>query len=133
MAYRASWRHERIFRRPKREDRPSAQARDGQEPSRPHLLRLAVLRQTLCQTRRGGSLARPKKRPGSKPKIDERARKLLEEDLKERPFITLQQRCEYLRVVAGLEVSRSTMCRAIKRMDSTRKKGVDQPQNATSS
>src|SRR5829696_4598387 len=52
---------------------------------------------------------------------------------KKRPFITLQQRCEYLRVVAGLEVSRSTMCRAIKRMDSTRKKGVDQPQNATSS
>ena len=58
---------------------------------------------------------------------------VLEEDLKERPFITLQQRCEYLRVVAGLEVSRSTMCRAIKRMDSTRKKGGDQPQNATSS
>src|SRR5215204_3739313 len=55
MTYRASWRHERILRRPKREDRPSAQARDGQEPSRPHLLRLAVLR----QTRRGGSLASP--------------------------------------------------------------------------
>jgi transposase len=75
----------------------------------------------------------PKKRPGSKPKLDERSSKLLEEDLKERPFITLQQRCEYLRVVAGLEVSRSTKCRAIKRMDATRKKGGDQPQNATSS
>ncbi len=33
----------------------------------------------------------PKKRPGSKPKLDERARRLLEEDLKERPFITLQE------------------------------------------
>jgi transposase len=80
----------------------------------------------------GRSLA-PKKRPGSKPKLDERSSKLLEEDLKERPFITLQQRCEYLRAVASVEVSRSTMCRAIKRMNSTRKKGVDPPQNATSS
>jgi transposase len=75
----------------------------------------------------------PKKRPGSKPKIDERSRKLLEEDIKERPFVTLQQRCEYLRVMASVEVSRSTVCRAIKRMDATRKKGEDQPQNATSS
>jgi transposase len=75
----------------------------------------------------------PKKRPGSKPKIDERSSKLLEEDLKERPFLTLQKRCEYLRVVAGLELSRSTMCRAIKRMEATRKKGGDLPQNATSS
>ena len=75
----------------------------------------------------------PKKRPGSKPKLDERASKLLEEDIKERPFITLQQRCEYLCSIASLEVSRSTMCRAIKRMNSTRKKGEDQPKNATSS
>src|SRR5215210_3476273 len=46
----------------------------------------------------------PKKRPGSKPKIDERASKLLEEDIKERPSITLQQRCEYLRTIASVEV-----------------------------
>jgi transposase len=75
----------------------------------------------------------PKKRPGSKPKLDERSSKLLEEDLKERPFITLQQRCEYLRTIASLEVSRSTVCRAIKRMNSTRKKGEDRLQNAPSS
>ena len=80
----------------------------------------------------GRSLA-PKKRPGSKPKLDERSRKLLQADLKEHPFLTLQQRCEYLRAVAGLEVSRSTVCRAIKRMNATRKKGGDQLQNATSS
>ena len=80
----------------------------------------------------GGSLA-PKERPGSKPKLDERASKLLEDDLKERPFLTLQQRCEYLRTVASLEVSRSTVCRAIKRMNATRKKGVDRPQNAMNS
>ena len=75
----------------------------------------------------------PKKRPGSKPKLDERASKLLEEDLKERPFVTLQQRREYLHSVASVEVSRSTVCRATKRMNSTRKKGEDRPKNATSS
>ena len=80
----------------------------------------------------GRSLA-PKKRPGSKPKLDERSSKLLQADLEEHPFLTLQQRCEYLWAVASVEVSRSTVCRAIKRMDSTRKKGVDRLQNATSS
>ena len=80
----------------------------------------------------GRSLA-PKNRPGSKPKLDERSRKLLQADLEEHPFLTLQERCEYLRAVASVEVSRSTVCRAIKRMDSTRKKGADQLQNATSS
>lgn len=33
----------------------------------------------------------PKKRPDSNPELDERARRLLEEDLKERPFVTLQE------------------------------------------
>jgi hypothetical protein len=56
--------------------------------------------------------------------IDEPARRLLELDLKERPFITLQEeRCEYLEAVSGVSVSRSTMRRAIARMDSTREKG----------
>ena len=82
--------------------------------------------------REGRSLA-PKKRPGSKPKLDERSRKLLQADLEEHPFLTLQERCEYLRAVASVEVSRSTVCRAIKRMDSTRKKGADRPKNARSS
>jgi transposase len=80
----------------------------------------------------GRSLA-PKNRPGSKPKLDERSSKLLQADLEEHPFLSLQERCEYLRAVASVEVSRSTVCRAIKRMDSTRKKGVDRLQNATSS
>jgi len=38
----------------------------------------------------------PKKRPGSKLKIDERARRLLEADLQERPTATLSERHEYL-------------------------------------
>jgi len=86
-----------------------------------------------CRLAQEGRSLAPKKRPGSKPKIDERSSKLLEEDLGERPFVTLQHRCEYLRAVASVEVSRSTVCRAIKRMNSTRKKGGDRPKNATSS
>ena len=49
--------------------------------------------------------------------------KLLQEDLNERPFATLRERCEYIGVVTGVWVSRSTMCRAIARIGPTRKKG----------
>ncbi len=71
--------------------------------------------------------------PGKRPKIDERLRKLLEEDLKERPFVTLQERCDYVEAISGVSVSRSTMCRAIAQMGSTRKKGGELPQSGMSS
>jgi transposase len=44
---------------------------------------------------RGESLV-PKKSPGSAPKLDEKARKLLEDDLRERPYLTLQQQSKAL-------------------------------------
>jgi transposase len=102
------------------------------EAARTFSVSLSSIKRYAKLAEEGRSLA-PKKRPGSKPKLDERSSKLLEEDIKERPFITLQQRCEYLRAVACVDLSRSTMCRAIKRMNATRKKGADQLQNATSS
>jgi transposase len=55
---------------------------------------------------RGESLV-PKKSPGSAPKLDEKANKLLEDDLGERPFVSLQDRCDYMETVTGLFVSRS--------------------------
>ncbi len=69
-----------------------------------------------------GKCLAPKKRPGSKPKLDERAMRLLAADVEERPFVTLSERREYLKVVAGISVSNSTVCRKIKRMAHTRKK-----------
>ena len=57
----------------------------------------------------------------------------LEEDLKERPFATLRERCDYVKAISGLSVSRSTMCRAIARIGSTRKKGDKAPQSETNS
>jgi len=102
------------------------------EAARTFCVSLSSVKRYAKLAEEGRSLA-PKKRPGSKLKLSERERKLLEEDIKERPFITLQQRCEYLRAIACVDLSRSTLCRAIKRMRSTRKKGGDLPQSATSS
>ena len=80
----------------------------------------------------GESLA-PKKSPGSAPKLDEKATKLLKADLRQRPFATLKERRDYIHALTGLSVSRSTICRAIARIGLSRKKGDDQQRNATSS
>ena len=92
---------------------------------------LSSVKRYVNKAGRGESLA-PRKSPGSAPKLDEKASKLLQDDLKERPFASLQDRCDYIETVA-LSVSRSTMCRAIARIGSTRKKGDARPPSATSS
>src|SRR5215213_7700693 len=73
---------------------------------------LSSVKRYVNKAQRGESLA-PKKRPGSAPKLGEKAMKLLEDNLQERPYLTLQDRCEYIELVTGLSVSRSTMCRTI--------------------
>jgi transposase len=93
---------------------------------------LSSVKRYVNKAQRGESLA-PKKRPGSAPKLDEKASTLLEDDLQERPYLTLQDRCDYIEAITGVSVSRSTMCRAIARIGSTRKKGDELPQSATSS
>ena len=80
-----------------------------------------------------GKCLAPKRRPGSEPKLDERARRLLAADVEERPFATLPERREYLKVVAGISVSNSTVSREIKRMAHTRKKGARRRASVTSS
>jgi transposase len=83
---------------------------------------LSSVKRYVDKASKGESLA-PKKSPGSASKLDDKAMKLLEEDLKERPFASLQDRRDYMEVMTGLSVSRSTMCRAVARIGSTRKKG----------
>ena len=85
---------------------------------------LSSVKRYVDKAKRGESLA-SKKRPGSAPKLDQKAMRLLEEDLRERPFASLQERCEFVELMTGLSVSRSTMCRAIARIGSTRTKGDD--------
>src|SRR4051812_49755448 len=80
----------------------------------------------------GESLA-PKKPPGKALKLDEIARRLLEADLTEHPTATLHQRCEYLRVIAGVKVSQSTVSRMInERLAWSRKKGAGAQASETS-
>jgi transposase len=93
---------------------------------------ISTVKRYLSKAQRGKSLE-PGKAPGKRPKIDERVEKLLVEDLEERPFVTLRERCEYVEAVSGVSVSRSTMCRAIARIGSRRKKGGESPQSETSS
>jgi transposase len=93
---------------------------------------LSSVKRYVDKANHGESLA-PKKRPGSTPILDEKARRLLGADLEERPYLTLRQRCEYIEAITGLSVSRSTMCRALARLGSTRKKGDESPPSATSS
>lgn len=50
-----------------------------------------TVKRYAAAAREGRPLA-PKKRPGSKPKLDQAARKLLEADLRERPAATLPPR-----------------------------------------
>jgi transposase len=93
---------------------------------------ISTVKRYATKVRRGESLE-PGKAPGKRPKIDERVGKLLEEDLKERPFVTLRERCEYVEALSGVSVSRSTMWSAIARVGSTRKKGGQAPLSATNS
>ncbi len=93
---------------------------------------LSSVKRFVEKAERGEPLA-PRKHPGSSPKLDEKARKLLEEDLRERPYLTLRDRCGYIEAMTGLSVSRSTVCRAIARIGPIRKKGDESPPSATSS
>jgi transposase len=68
-----------------------------------------------------GSLL-PSKPPGSAPKIDDTAKRLLELDLQERPAATLVQRCTYLLKMTGISVGISTLWRTLKRMGYSHKK-----------
>ena len=65
---------------------------------------------------RGGKPLTPKKHPGSKPKLDEKARRLLEADVENRPAVTLGERCRFVERVAGVRVSESTLSRLLRRM-----------------
>ena len=92
----------------------------------------STVKRYFAAVRQGRSLS-PKRRPGSKPKLNGAARKLLEADLRERPAATLPQRREFLRRTTGVEVSDSTVSRTLKRLGWSRKKDRWVPQSATSS
>lgn len=71
---------------------------------------------------REGLSLKPGKAPGKRPKIDERGRRLLEDDLEKRPAASLSERCEFLKRALGVKVSESTVSRLLKRLGWSRKK-----------
>jgi transposase len=75
----------------------------------------------------------PRKAPGKKPKLDEKARKLLLEDVRERPWATHSQRAQFLLAACGVSVSEATVCRTLGRLSHSRKKGPKGHENETSS
>ena len=83
--------------------------------------------------RREGRSLTPNKHPGSKPKLDERARKILEADVEERPATTLKDRCRFLEEMVGVSVSESTLSRLLRKMGFSPKDGVWVRQRGTSS
>ena len=69
-----------------------------------------------------GKPLNPGKAPGKKGKLDGSAMKLLEEDLHIRPAVTYENRADLLYELLGVRVSRSTICRMVRRLGYTRKK-----------
>jgi len=105
--------------------------RGKSEAARTFSVSLSSVKRYAKMADEGRSLA-PKKRPGSRPKMGEDAKRLLEADLEERPAATLSERREYLRRVSGVRVSESTVSRMLKRLGWSRKKGRWERANATS-
>jgi transposase len=102
------------------------------EAARAFGVSLSSVKRYAKAAREGRSLS-PGKAPGKKLLLDEKARRLLEADLKERPFAKLSDRQEYLKKVAGVSVSESTLSRALRKMGFGRKKGRWVPVSETSS
>src|SRR5215207_10170403 len=69
---------------------------------------LSSVKRYASITREGGSLV-PKQSSGRPPKVDEKARKLLEEDVKWRPDATVAQRRRFLEYITGTGISNSTV------------------------
>jgi transposase len=74
--------------------------------------------------RREGRPLAPRKHPGPEPKLDERARKILQADVEARPATTLKDRCRFLEEAVGVSVSESTLSRLLRKMGFSPKEGV---------
>jgi transposase len=102
------------------------------EAARAFGVSLSSVKRYVKAVQEGRSLS-PGKAPGKRPTLDDKARRLLETHVEERPFAKLSERREYLHKVAGVSVSESTLSRALRSMGFGRKKGRWVRVSATSS
>jgi transposase len=92
----------------------------------------ATVKRYCKQLEERGTLE-PRKAPGKAPKLDQKARRLLVEDLEVRPWATHAQRAEFVYATCGVSGSEATVCRTLRRMSHSRKKGPKGLKNETSS
>src|SRR5918998_5393107 len=92
------------------------------EAARAFGVSLSSVKRYVGKARRGNSLS-PRKHPGPRPKLNERARRLLEADVENRPAVTLRERCRFVEQLAGVKVSESTLSRLLRRMGFSPKEG----------
>ena len=79
-----------------------------------------------------GEPLRPRKGGGRPPKAGRSTRKLLEEDVKERPAATVKERRHFLEHATGKALSDSTVGRLLRRMGFSQKNGAWGRWNETS-
>ena len=91
------------------------------EAARAFGVSLSSVKRYAKAVREGRSLS-PGKAPGKNPLLDEKAKRLLEADVEQRPFAKLSDRQHYLKKVAGVWVSESTLSRTLRKMGFGRKK-----------
>ena len=92
----------------------------------------ATVKRYCNQLEERGTL-KPRKAPGKRSKLDEKAMRLLAKDLQQRPWATHSQRAEFLFALMGVRVSEATVCRAVGRLRRSRKKDPEELQKETSS
>jgi transposase len=92
------------------------------EAARSFGVSLSSVKRYVAKADQGGSPS-PSKHPGPRSELDERARRLLEVDVEERPALSLRERGRFLERVAGVRVGESTLSRILRRMGFSPKGG----------
>jgi transposase len=92
---------------------------------------LSSVKRYVKISNRGDSLT-PRKGGGRPPKTNQTTKKLLEEDVKERPAATISERPRFLERASGKSLSDSTVRRLLKRMGFSQKNGLWGQWNETS-
>jgi transposase len=94
-----------------------------EETARTFEVGVSSVKRYVRMAKEGESLV-PGKVPGRERKLSQSGMKLLEEDLQARPAVSFEERAEFLCRLLGIMMSKSTICRMIKRLGYTRKRSV---------
>ncbi len=84
---------------------------------------LSSVKRYVRRASRGESLA-PGKGGGRPPKVNQTTQKLLQEDVKKRPAVTVSERRRFLEQLTGKALSDSTIRRVPKRLGFSQKNGL---------